>query len=360
MLPSLALLAASIVNPLTTPNTFPIAVWLQEPSSAKQYKSAGFNLFVGLWEGPTEAQLTDLAKAGMPVICEQNAVGLKHSNDPVIVGWMHQDEPDNAQPVKGADGKDGWGPCVPPESVVAKYRVLKSKDPSRPVLLNLGQGVANDHWIGRGNGSKLDDYRTYVNGCDIVSFDVYPVAGLEDPESISLIGKGLDRLVVWTNGKRRIWNCLECTAISGKSKASPAQVRCEAWLSIVHGSRGFIYFVHQFAPRFDEHALLDDPSMLDAVTKLNAAIQNLSPALPATAVPTVDDAGIHWLSWQTKGDVHRIGVNPHGKPVVDDWQGGRSGVTDVVDENRSLKSSGGRLSDAFGPFGVHIYKSHRG
>src|SRR5579862_4362510 len=163
------------------PSYFPIAVWLQDPSQALRYKAAGFNLYVGLWQGPTENQLSALKSAGMPVVCEQNAVGLAHKDDPdgPIVGWMHGDEPDNAQPVRDpATGKEGYGPCVPPPKIVTEYEQLRAADPTRPIILNLGQGVANDGWVGRGNGAKLSDYETYVKGADIVSFDVYPVAGL--------------------------------------------------------------------------------------------------------------------------------------------------------------------------------------
>src|SRR5476651_195620 len=93
--------------------SFPIAVWLQEPSNAARYKAAGFNLYVGLWQGPTEDQLTTLKAAGMPVVCEQNAVGLAHIKDPTIYAWMHGDEPDNAQEVKDpVTGKTGYGPCI--------------------------------------------------------------------------------------------------------------------------------------------------------------------------------------------------------------------------------------------------------
>ena len=48
-----------------------------------------------------------------------------------------------------------------------------------------------------------------------------------------------------------------------QAKATPHQVKAEVWMSLVHGSRGLIYFVHQFKPRFNEHALLDDPEMLE-------------------------------------------------------------------------------------------------
>src|SRR5262245_38417094 len=82
------------------PGYFPIAVWLQDPRNAVRYQQAWINLYVALWRGPTEAQLTALKAAGMPVICHQNKLGLAHKDDPIIVGWMHGDEPDNAQPIR--------------------------------------------------------------------------------------------------------------------------------------------------------------------------------------------------------------------------------------------------------------------
>src|SRR5205823_14108252 len=129
--------------------------------------------------------------------------------------------------------------------------------------LNLGQGVANDQWIGRGSGAKLDDYKTYVQGGDIVSFDVYPVAGLgkNGADLLWYVPKGVDRLVRWSEGRRIIWNCIECTHIGdATAQATPHQVRAEVWMALIHGSKGLIYFVHQFQPKFNEHALLDDPT----------------------------------------------------------------------------------------------------
>ncbi|MEE9461055.1 MAG: hypothetical protein V3V53_04445, partial [Bacteroidales bacterium] len=58
------------------PDFFPIAVWLQDPHDAGAYKKGGINLYIGLWQGPTEDQLTALNAAGMSVMCSQNSVGL--------------------------------------------------------------------------------------------------------------------------------------------------------------------------------------------------------------------------------------------------------------------------------------------
>ncbi len=110
------------------PAYFPIAVWLQDPRNAGAYKRAGVNLYVGLWAGPTDAQLAALKAAGMPVICHQNRVGLAHRDDPTIVGWMHGDEPDNAQEVRDKKtGRTGYGPPIAPGTIVADYRAPASR-----------------------------------------------------------------------------------------------------------------------------------------------------------------------------------------------------------------------------------------
>ena len=267
-------------GPPQDPGFFPIAVWLQSPAKAKAYREAGINTYVGLWKGPTDAHLADLKKAGMKVICSQNEVAKTHLDDPTIIGWMHGDEPDNAQRLGAKD--NGYGPPILPAKIVADYERIRATDPSRPVMLNLGQGVAGDNWKGRGvRRNHAEDYPEYVKGCDIASFDIYPVAH-SSPEvmgKLDFVAHGVERLVKWTGPERIAWNCVECTHISAKTKASPQQVRAEVWMSLIHGSRGLIYFVHEFKPKFVEAGLLSDPEMLAAVTATNRQITSLAPVL---------------------------------------------------------------------------------
>lgn len=357
-------------GPPTGPGYFPIAVWLQDPKNAARFQAAGINLYVGLWQGPTEAQLAALKSARMPVICEQNRLGLAHREDPTIVGWMHGDEPDNAQEVTDpATGKKGYGGPVPPPKVVAEYEQMRTADPTRPIMLNLGQGVANDAWVGRGSGARPDDYLTYVKGCDIVSFDVYPVAGLERPDGASFlwyVPKGVDRLRQWTGGQKRVWNCIECTHISGPQKATPAQVRAEVWMSLIHGSTGLIYFVHEFKPQFREAALLDDPEMLRGVTAVNREIRELAPVLNSPAVP--DGARAKSASPELPVDVS---VRRHGDATYVFAVGMRNAPTkatfdvkglpdaataEAIGEGRKIAVAAGHFDDAFAPYGVHLYR----
>jgi len=345
---------------------FPIGVWLQVPAKAGLYRAAGFNLYVGLWNGPTEEHLQQLKQAGMQVICSQNAVGLQHLNDPTIVAWMHGDEPDNAQPLPGGNG---YGPPIPPEKIVESYNRIRAADPSRPVMLNLGQGVAWDGWYGRGvRTNHPEDYPEYVKGCDIASYDIYPVAhdNAQVAGKLWLVAYGVERLKQWAPG-RPVWNCIECTHIQNKDhKATPQQVRCEVWMSIIHGSMGLVYFVHEWQPKFDESALLSDPEMLAAVSKINHQIADLAPVLNS---PTIADAAkaassnrsvpVATMVKKHQGAVYVFAVGMRdGQTRARFSVQGLSGPkrVEVLSEDRTLESKDGSFEDDFQPWAVHLYR----
>jgi hypothetical protein len=348
-------------------NFFPIAVWLQDPRNAERFKAAGINTYVGLWRGPTTNQLDALSKAGMRVICSQNKAGLQNKDNPVIVGWMHGDEPDNAQSL----GKDkGYGPPILPEKIVGDYERISGADPTRPVLLNLGQGVAWDNYIGRGVRRRHpEDYPEYIKGCDIASFDIYPVVH-DDPEvvgKLEFVPQGVERLRKWSNGQKIIWNCIECTHIGGKGsrKATPDQVRSEVWMSLIHGSQGIIYFVHQFEPNFREAALLDDSQMLEAVTALNKQIHELAPTLNSPSITnrveisSSADAPIASMVKMWNEDLYIFtsemrSVSATAKFRISSLSGKAS--AEVLGENRTIPISDGEFKDQFTPYAVHLYR----
>jgi hypothetical protein len=342
-------------------------VWLQSPANAERYRAAGFNTFVGLWREPTEEQLATLKKAGIHLICEQNSAALRHLDDDSIIGWMHGDEPDNAQELPD---KSGYGPPVAPEKIVESFHRMRSADPSRPIMLNLGQGVAWDQWYGRGSRSNHpEDYPKYVEGCDIVSFDIYPV--VHDNKQVigrlDYVGRGVERLIQWTGGKKVVWNCLECTHISNPDrKPTPAEVRSEAWVSIIKGTQGLIYFVHQFKPTFREAGLLDDPQMVEAVTRLNNQITQLAPVLNEpnvsgilTVRPDRVSDSIATMVKHHQGAFYIFAVEMRGQETSTEFvfknpqSGGR---IDVLEEGRSIPVTADRFDDRFAPWEVHLYR----
>jgi hypothetical protein len=345
---------------------FPIAVWLQSPRNAAAYKAAGINVYVGLWQGPTNEQLDQLKAAGMKVICSQNRVALDRKNDETIIGWMHGDEPDNAQPKSGG----GYGPPITPETVVERYRKMRDADPSRPVLLNLGQGVAWDDWHGRGVRSRHpEDYPEYLKGCDIASFDIYPV--VHDKPAVAgnlwFVPRGVERLRTWSKGEKIVWNCIEAARVGNPNvKPTAAQIKAEVWMSLIHGSTGIIYFVHQFKPNFVEASLLRDPDLLAGVTEINRQIHSLAPVLNSPTVPdgvvvttSNPDAPMAALVKRHIGATYLFAVGMRDHPARASFKlrdGSRDAIAEVLDESRSISLRDGRFEDDFRPYEVHMYR----
>lgn len=307
-------------GPPTDPSWFPIGVWLQAPERAKRYAELGINLYVGLWRGPTEAQLAALDAAGMRVICEQNDVGLAHAA-PTIVAWMHGDEPDNAQGRR----LTGYAPPIPPWQVAASYERMRRADPTRPVLLNLGQGAAWDGWHGRGDRTNHpEDYPEYGKGCDIVSFDIYPVTHphADVRGKLEFTARGVQRLRRWTGGTKPVWAVLETARVGpGEERPTPAQIRAEAWLAICSGAAGIVWFAHEFSPRFVEAGLLQYPEIVAAVADTNAevrahaAILNQPPVDGALDVTTEPAAEIALRVHRHDGALHVFAASLSSAPV---------------------------------------------
>jgi len=374
-------------------NYFPIAVWLQDPKLAGRYKAAGINLYIGLWNGPTAEQLQLLRDADMPVICDLNDFARGQLDEPLFVGWMHGDEPDNAQTFAGfwkgdkEKIKEGWpeiyqqqglakrdyrgyGPPVPPAWIVRDYEQIKTVDATRPAFLGLGQGVAWEKYHGRGERTgHLEDYAQYLAGCDIACFDIYPAAhdNLAVKDALWYVPRGVRRLREWRQDTKPVWVHLETGVISAPgAEPTPQQVKAEVWMALIHGARGIDYFVHQFKPQFNEHALLDNPDMLAAVTAVNRQVAALAPVL--NSPPVVDGVVIestnprtpvHAIVKRKAGATYVFSAALYGEETnatfrVQGLAGNRT--AEAIGEDRTLRVQDGVFSDAFTGNGVHLYR----
>ena len=349
-----------------TPAFFPMAVWLQSPANAERYRAIGINTYVGLWRGPTEEQLDALDKAGIRVICGQNERSLRFKDRSTIVAWMHGDEPDNAQSL--GSGK-GYGPPIPPARIVEGYRRIRKADPDRPVMLNLGQGVAWDGWYGRGvRTNHPEDYPKYLEGCDIASFDIYP-ASHEKPEiagHLWYVPHGVDRLRRWTDGRKDVWCCIETTRIDNVNrKPTPRQVRAEVWMALIHGAKGIIYFAHQFKPKFIEAGLLADEEMAREVAAVNRQVHELAPILKSPDVTA--GSKMVWVSERVPVDlvvkrhagrtyVFAVSVREGEGTANFKLADAGEGRVEVLGEGRTIDARGGEWEDRFLDYQVHLYR----
>ena len=368
-------------GPSADPAHFPIGVWMQDPVHAERYKELGINLYIGLWQGPTRGQLEALLEAEMPVIASQNDLArtmLEEEDDllGVIVAWKHQDEPDNAQ----REG-DGWGPPVPPQRIERIQEKWHKHDGTRPVYLNLGQGVAWDGWIGRGERTgKPQDYPAYQEGADILSFDIYPAASTRATRGEHWrVGYGVKRLRAWTDDDKQVWNILEASRISGAGKVTPQEMRAQVWMSIIYGSTGITWFVHEFEDgRYvTDRAILDDDELRPVMRQLNARLQKLAPVIHSPTVEqghTIEltegegddrikrDYGIAPIATMQKryeGAVYLFAVRmrdaaAEARFTIDGLEGEHEVA--IIGEDRTLRSRDGTFDDKFEAWDCRIYR----
>jgi len=177
----------------------------------------------------------------------------------------------------------------------------------------------------------------------------------------------VERLGEWSRDEQPVWNCIECTRIYAEDrKATPHQVKAEVWMSLIHGSMGLIYFVHEWHPRFNEHALLDDPEMLAAVTAINRQIHELapvlnspavkggvevsssSPAVPVAAIRKQYDGAAYLFAVGMRDGQTRAAFSVSALPT--------KATAEVLGENRTIQVLSGSFADDFQPYEVHLYR----
>ncbi|MCL5283785.1 MAG: hypothetical protein M1330_03630, partial [Armatimonadetes bacterium] len=134
----------------------------------------------------------------------------------------------------------------------------------------------------------------------------------------------------------------------------------------LHGSRGLIYFVHQFKPKFDEHKLLDDPVMLKAVIAINHQVESLAPIINRPNIlhlvsvsSTSTDVPIDTMVKRDGRTVYLFTVGMRNNSTTGDFtvKGLPAHATaEVIGEHRSIAVVNGRFEDHFSPYGVHIYR----
>jgi hypothetical protein len=137
-------------------------------------------------------------------------------------------------------------------------------------------------------------------------------------------------------------------------------------MSIIHGSMGLIYFVHEWQPRFDESALLSDKEMLSAVTEINQQIIRLAPVLNSATVRDIVD-----VSSENKDVPIAVMAKKYEAANYLFAVGMRNGTTnatftlhslvgqkdvEVLGENRTILSKDGIFKDTFEPWDVHLYR----
>jgi hypothetical protein len=119
-------------------------------------------------------------------------------------------------------------------------------------------------------------------------------------------------------------------------------------MSIIHGSRGTIYFAHQFKPRFVEAALLADPEMLAAVAAINRQVQEHRRGGRVGGVRKRHGGSTYLFAACMRAQPARAVFEVGGPPAA--------AAAEVLGEGRRIAVEGGRFEDRFGPYDVRLYR----
>ena len=272
---------------------------------------------------------------------------------------------------KGVDEPE-WGKSpVPPMQGV--YEIVKQLDPNHPLaLIEAPRG-------------EIESLKKYNPVCDILGFDVYPIAYPPGQHSqfakmnseISMIGDYTKRAVEITEGKKSVWMTLQISWSGilkpGKTLRFPTfpEQRFMVYQAIINGARGLMFFGGG-----GEKGLSEQDKKLGWNWKfwnrvLRPVIEEIgtkSPIYPALVVPNSK------LPVKVKGDGIEFCVREIG-PEIFVLACKRSHTTEEVEftglpatttggemlfeEPRQVEIKNGAFKDWFAPFEVHVYRFRR-
>jgi hypothetical protein len=344
------------------PDFFPLGVFFQSPHLAQQWASVGINMIAPANGTLTRDTLAKLRKLDMVAGGSINDdVSLADSGN-TLAFFVARDEPDNAQPT----GEGGLGPCLTPQELAEETAKLKAMGGGRPVLRNFGRGMVDPAWEGRGECAGKSDsyYPAAIASADIVSFDHYPVANGTGLEQVAVGARKLRSYIARGVGHQVQWGVIEVSAIKGGRAPTPAEVRSMAWMQIINGATGLIFFpwqVGEKGERIREDAVFADPAAVEGLAALTAEISALSPVIKGGAriAAKVDSSRPHSAMARKFGErtyVFVVNESPAPAEIAVSLEGLAGGVADVVGTDVTLAISGSTLTDRLGPYEPKIYR----
>ena len=277
-----------------------------------------------------------------------------YKDHPALGAWKGYDEP-------------AWVK-MPPQPLVASYRLFKQLDPNHPVIIIQAPMKAS---------LPLEGYR---DAGDIFGVDIYPVTYPPGTHSdlpnneISLVADWT-KLIKQAAGPKTVWMTLQIawagTATPGKTLRMPTfpQQRYMAYAAIINGARGINFQGGERPLSLTERDLKlgwNWTYWYKVMRPLAAELGEKSPLYPALIAPDsklpvkVDGAEdvefcvrevgdvIYILASKREGDTKKVTFS--GLPLSASSQGAV-----LFEEPRKIEVKNGAFTDWFAPNEVHVY-----
>jgi hypothetical protein len=172
-----------------------------------------------------------------------------------------------------------------------------------------------------------------------------------------------------THSKKPLWIAIQAYQKPARDARfpTPAEYRCQAYLSIIYGVKGLFFYCGSGQKDFEgkPSGILNKPEEghWDYVKQLAGELRDFSPVIMAPPAAgklelTPANAPVEFTTRELDGKIYLIAANKSGQPQKARWQGdllqGRKAAT--MFEDHPVKVEGGTLSDDFPAYAVHVYR----
>ncbi len=331
---------------------FPVGIYYtMSPQDLEAAKAAGFNL-VMVPSPKASYVLAESAAAkdmGMVIASPSTQRDFwqmrqeKFGTHPALIGWEVLQRPD--------------AKLIHPDMMLALYQIMQEVSPTHPVATTLCFG---------------DTMADYARATDVIIPWELPLPQLP----LSHLGTVIDRARDATSGRKPIWAMIQATGnawatdrtLDEKTEGrlpTPREVRALAYLALVHGADGLLYYAYTLIQSDKERNFRlreDAPDLWAAISSLNGEIAALAPVLGGRStrvmLPPAADGLVHMTRWVQGDQAYVIAVNTADAPTITTFSlpGCAATQLDVMFEKRALTSARpGQFGDSFEPYGVHVY-----
>jgi hypothetical protein len=245
------------------------------------------------------------------------------------------------------------------EAYAARIRAL---DPRHPQLMVHDDPKAMEAFLGAADLFGIDHYPVPQHGPEAFAGVFDAARGSVGPRPLWAVlqnfawyqHKDPEKPVVpgdLATERARIPSAAEWT---GGRPPTEAEVRAMAYLALVHGAQGILFWC-----LYNLDFLPDRAERWAAACRLGAELAALEPALlegDGSRHPW-SDPRIHGLAIESARGRLLLAVNASPEPVraATRWPGAASRPASVLFEQRAVAAPGGALTDFFAPFARHVY-----
>lgn len=302
-------------------------------------KEIGFNIVHHTWGMPDDEYMEIAQNLGLYVIPEIGApdtailksyVEMANRYDNLLM-WYGLDEP-SGERLKTA---------------IAAHDMYTRIDPHRPVSAAICNPTV---------------FKDAVQAYDILMMDPYFIRFAPLSRIAEWMKTGLEA----TGGRKPIWVIPQAFTISSSpwSEPTPEELRCQAYISLVHGATGLIWYAfwtnepYLENPKGRKQWYLPDSKLWDYFKILNQEIKEFAPVVmngDSIGPAKSDSDQIHTNIWRWKGITYIAAVNPTDKLITCSISTPNARSAMVTGENREIAIHTGILRDEFLPLAVHIY-----